>query len=71
MVKGDVVIGISTSGKVPALSRAIREYIERSLPQNIEDIKQGLENMRKSLPKGKDRQEIITHIALKLFNLKK
>jgi len=27
--------------------------------------------MRKSLPKGKDRQEIITHIALKLFNLKK
>lgn len=71
VVKGDVVIGISTSGKVPALSRAIREYIEGSLPQNIEDIKQTLEDMRKSLPKGKERQEIITHLALKFLDIKK
>ncbi len=71
VVKGDVVIGISTSGKVPALSRAIREHIEKSLPQNIESIRQALENVRKSLPKGKERQEILTQMALKLFGIKK
>ncbi|MFN7066093.1 MAG: bifunctional precorrin-2 dehydrogenase/sirohydrochlorin ferrochelatase, partial [Aquificaceae bacterium] len=27
VLRGDVVIGISTSGKVPALSRSLREYL--------------------------------------------
>ncbi|MFN7065592.1 MAG: bifunctional precorrin-2 dehydrogenase/sirohydrochlorin ferrochelatase [Aquificaceae bacterium] len=66
VVKDDVVIGISTSGKVPALSRALREYIERSLPKNIEEIAFRLDRLRKSLPKGKERQEKLKDLALRM-----
>jgi len=38
IVKGELVIGISTSGKVPALSRRIRELIETHLPEDIDRI---------------------------------
>ncbi len=71
ILKGDIVIGISTSGKVPALSRAIREYIERSLPENLESIKEILEGLRKSMPKGKKRQRILSLMALRLLNPRK
>ncbi|MFN3813544.1 MAG: bifunctional precorrin-2 dehydrogenase/sirohydrochlorin ferrochelatase [Aquificaceae bacterium] len=69
IVKGDVVIGISTSGKVPALSRAVREYLEKVLPQNIEEVERKLEEARKNLPKGEGRQRIITQLALELLKL--
>lgn len=69
IVKGDVVIGISTSGRVPALSRAIREYLEKVLPQGIEEVERRLEEIRKSLPKGEKRQRTVTELALKLLKL--
>ncbi|MEJ7620335.1 MAG: NAD(P)-dependent oxidoreductase, partial [Aquificaceae bacterium] len=57
VVRGNLVIGVSTSGKVPALSAGIRELIEKELPQNIEDLLSELEGLRESLPEGMERQE--------------
>ncbi len=57
--KGDIVIGISTSGKAPALSAALKDIIEDALPENIEQIKEVLEEIRKKYPKGKERQTLI------------
>jgi len=31
--RGNLVIGVSTSGKVPALSRALREKLEKCIPE--------------------------------------
>ncbi|MFN3568375.1 MAG: hypothetical protein ACK4UR_05655 [Caldimicrobium sp.] len=68
VVKGNVVIGISTSGRVPALSRDIREYLEKALPKDLEKIELKLEKLRESLPKGKSRQKLITKLALELIS---
>ncbi len=57
VVRGELVIGVSTSGKAPALSAGIRELIEKELPQNIEDLLSELEGLRESLPEGMERQE--------------
>ncbi len=57
VVRGNLVIGVSTSGKAPALSAGIRELIEKELPQNIEDLLSELEGLRESLPEGIERQE--------------
>lgn len=57
--KGDIVIGISTSGKAPALSSALKNIIEEALPENIEEIKEILEEIRKKYPKGTERQKLI------------
>ncbi len=65
--KGDLVIGISTSGKVPGLSAKIREFIERLLPEDIESILKELEDLRKSLPKGKERQKKIIEKIQQIF----
>ena len=68
--KGDLVIGISTSGKVPGLSAKIREFIENLLPENIENILNDLEKLRKSMPKGKKRQEKIIKKINQIFSRK-
>ena len=65
--KGDIVIGITTSGTVPGLSARIRKHIENNLPEDIEYILSQLKHIRKSLPKGKDRQRKIIELINKLF----
>lgn len=68
IIKGDLVIGISTSGKVPALSRALREKIEKCIPENVDKILEKLEEIRKSEEKGKERQEKLLKLARELIN---
>ncbi len=65
--RGDLVIGITTSGKAPGLSAKIRQLIEKTLPENIEEILEEISNLRKSLPKGKKRQEKILNALEKVF----
>ncbi|AAC07241.1 precorrin-2 dehydrogenase/sirohydrochlorin ferrochelatase family protein [Aquifex aeolicus] len=65
--RGDLVISISTSGKVPALSRALREKIEECLPENIEEIMKELEIIRKSEEKGEERQKKLLRLARELL----
>lgn len=47
--RGDVVLGISTSGKSPALARALRERIDSLLPQALSDLAQRLGSLRARL----------------------
>ncbi|MFN3947467.1 MAG: bifunctional precorrin-2 dehydrogenase/sirohydrochlorin ferrochelatase [Aquificaceae bacterium] len=68
VLRGNVVIGISTSGKVPALSRSLREYLEKLLPEDIKEVELTLERVRKGLPKGRERQKKITELASKIVS---
>lgn len=57
VVRGELIIGISTSGKAPVLSAGIREFIENRLPEGVEELLLELENLRRTVPEGKERQE--------------
>lgn len=61
--KGDLVIGISTTGKSPALSKHVRQQIEAGLDSDIEKVldKMGLLRVRlKALvPDQRTRSEIL------------
>ena len=66
--RGELILALSTSGKVPALSRALREKLEKCIPENIEEILKELETIRKSLPKGERRQKLLLELARKLLS---
>ncbi len=70
VVRGDLVIGITTSGKAPALSKEVRILIEKALPEGIEEILNTLYEKRKKLPKGSKRQKYLTKLAKKLLEEK-
>ncbi|GAB6066563.1 bifunctional precorrin-2 dehydrogenase/sirohydrochlorin ferrochelatase [Aquifex pyrophilus] len=63
--RGNLVIGISTSGKVPALSRALREKLESCIPEDIENILEELSRLRSSMKKGRERQKRLLREARK------
>ncbi len=67
VVRGDLVVGVSSSGKVPALSRRIRELVERCLPEDLERIAEQLRREREQLRKGKERQRKLLELAEKLI----
>ncbi|NPA14738.1 MAG: bifunctional precorrin-2 dehydrogenase/sirohydrochlorin ferrochelatase [Aquificae bacterium] len=70
IVRGDLVIGITTSSKAPALSKEIRKLIEKHLPPNVEEILNHLYEVRKKYPKGRKRQKLLTQMAKELINKK-
>jgi len=57
--KGDVVIGISTSGKVPALSALLREKIEECIPKDVDKLLEDAYRLRSSMKKGNRRQKVL------------
>lgn len=66
--KGDLIIAISTQGKSPALARELRIFLEKIIPNQIEDFLQNLSNLRKSLPKGKERMQLLRQKAKEYVN---
>ncbi len=53
--KGDLTISISTSGASPAMAKRIRLYIEKLIPSNIVEFLKEMRELRKSMPKGRER----------------
>ena len=47
--KGAFTVAISTSGISPAIARTLKDYIEASLPENIEDFLIYIDNIRKDV----------------------
>lgn len=67
VVRGDLVVGVTTSGNVPALTKTVREEIDEALPQWYADFIIELEKARKKVKKyvgnQTDRQQIIGALA--------
>lgn len=65
--KKDLIISISTSGKVPCLSRRIKEDLRKSiLPQYIRalDLLKGIRReLKKVCPDPKIRESVLNHLA--------
>lgn len=71
IVRDELVVGISTGGKAPALSKRIREFIEGCLPENVEAVLKKLAQEREKLPKGEKRQKYISELTEKLLPMKR
>ena len=57
--EGDVVIGISTSGKAPILSKELKKILKRCLPQNLASILENLAKKRAFLKSNENKNEIL------------
>ncbi|MCS7170890.1 MAG: bifunctional precorrin-2 dehydrogenase/sirohydrochlorin ferrochelatase [Aquificaceae bacterium] len=69
IVRKELVIGISTSGKVPALSAGIRELMENKLPKDLDELLSELEIIRENLPKGEERQKRLNALVRRRLGL--
>ncbi|MCX2745901.1 bifunctional precorrin-2 dehydrogenase/sirohydrochlorin ferrochelatase [Mangrovivirga sp. M17] len=49
VTKGNLKIGISTNGKSPTLSKRMRQYLEESIPDDIDELIDQLVEIRKQL----------------------
>lgn len=67
IVKGDIVIGISTSGQGPAVAAALRRWLERHLPADLEERLRTVVEYRNRLPRGHVRQAKVIELTRALF----
>ena len=66
--KGDLTISVSTSGASPAVAKYLRRFIENLIPKDIDKFLLEMKNLRKKLPKGKKRMELLDKKAKEFFN---
>ena len=57
--KDDLTIAISTSGASPAMAKHLRIYLQDLIPSGISDFLTEMKNLRKTLPKGKERMKML------------
>lgn len=70
IVEGDLCVGINTAGRAPAVSSALRQYLQKILPSKITDLIDEVDAIRQSQPAGKERQNTIIAHCRKFFDLK-
>ena len=61
----DLTIAISTSGASPAFAKHFKHYLKKLLPSNISTFLQEMKAVRRELPKGKERMELLDKRARK------
>ena len=49
VTRGNLKIGISTNGKSPTMAKRIREYLEETLPEEINDLLNNLHTVRSKM----------------------
>ncbi len=57
--KDDLTIAISTSGASPAIAKHLRRYLQKMIPDDISNFLKEMKNLRKTLPKGKERMKML------------
>ncbi|WP_457746118.1 precorrin-2 dehydrogenase/sirohydrochlorin ferrochelatase family protein [Sulfurimonas sp.] len=63
--KGDLTVAVSTSGASPAMAKHLRIYLQKMIPDSIVEFLQEMKNLRKTLPKGKERMKMLDAKAKK------
>ena len=71
--RGDTTIAISSGGRAPAASRALRQRLEQTLPENLEQILSWLGELtlrlRKEIPDYDTRAALLSRLTHKAFDL--
>ena len=61
--KDDLTIAVSTSGSSPAMAKHLRIYLQNLIPDSIGEFLKEMKNLRKTLPKGKERMKMLDEKA--------
>ncbi|MRJ02916.1 MAG: bifunctional precorrin-2 dehydrogenase/sirohydrochlorin ferrochelatase, partial [Epsilonproteobacteria bacterium] len=61
--RGDLVVAFSTGGASPSLAKYLRRAVERLLPPDIGEFVSSLKRLRQTLPKGRERMELLDRKA--------
>ncbi|MEA1891685.1 MAG: bifunctional precorrin-2 dehydrogenase/sirohydrochlorin ferrochelatase [Campylobacterota bacterium] len=61
--KDDLTIAISTSGASPAMAKYLRIYLQNLIPDGISEFLKEMKNLRKTVPKGKERMKMLDEKA--------
>ncbi|MEA3370062.1 MAG: bifunctional precorrin-2 dehydrogenase/sirohydrochlorin ferrochelatase [Campylobacterota bacterium] len=61
--KDDLTIAVSTSGASPAMAKHLRMYLQNLIPDTIGEFLQEMKDLRKTLPKGKERMKMLDEKA--------
>ena len=57
--KGALTVAFSTSGVSPSIAKYLRQAIETIIPDSIVDFLEEMKQLRSSLPKGKERMDLL------------
>ncbi len=69
IVEGNLCVGINTSGKAPAVSSALRQFLTKHIPHGVHDLIERVYKIRQNERVGKERQEKIIGICRDFFKL--
>ena len=61
--KDDLTLAISTSGSSPAMAKHLRIYFQELIPDGISEFLQEMKELRRKLPKGKERMKMLDEKA--------
>jgi precorrin-2 dehydrogenase/sirohydrochlorin ferrochelatase len=65
--EGDLIISVSTSGASPAVAKYLRRFLQSCLPNGIGEFLTEMKNLRKKLPKGRERMKFLDDKAKEFF----
>lgn len=65
--KEELTIAISTSGNSPAVAKHLKRYLQKVIPSNITEFLDEMKGLRRSLPKGKERMQLLDKKAEEYF----
>lgn len=66
--KGDLTIAVSTSGSSPAFARQLRIYLDKLIPNNINEFLSKMKDYRRTMPKGIERMKFLEKKAKEYIN---
>lgn len=61
--RDDLIIAVSTSGASPAVAKHLKRFLEKLFPNDIGLFLTMMREKRNSLPKGKERMQILDKLA--------
>jgi len=65
--RGDLTIAFSTGGASPAFAKQIRRHFERIIPESVGAFLAKMKQLRKEIPKGKERMQQFDTMVEKYF----
>lgn len=65
--KDDLTIAFSTGGASPAFAKQIRQYCEKSIPENVGAFLGKMRSLRVTMPKGKERMQYFESLVEEYF----
>lgn len=66
--RDDLVIAISTSGASPAVAKHMKRFLDQLIPKDIGLFLTMMREKRSSLPKGKERMQLLDGLASEYMN---